>query len=685
MAPLDRVWTCITYVLSYFTFSATEEFGQTPVLPSVVPSRTQSFGSYPSFIPPGGRVGEGDGKGFTCEYPALVGYRSCSTPENRTCWLKNDQTGHEYNLWTNYEDTNQTPFGIHRTYYLNVTDHWLNADGLNFTEAKLFNKTYPGPWIEGCWGDNITIIVKNELKHNGTSIHWHGIRQWLTMHMDGVNGVTQCPIAPGDSFNYTFRAMQYGSAWYHSHYSVQYADGALGPLTLHGPSSNAYDEAKTPLLMTDWGHNSAFSAMYPGGPGLIKPSILLNGKGNITRTNHTWTPKLKVPDAYNITFDNSVVPIEKGLSRSKRYLMRIINTSFDSTFVFSIDNHKLTVVGADFVPIHHYTTTSILVGIGQRYHVIVEANDTIPETQGNYWIRTWKANCFLFNSSSVDPGYERTGILRYNAKSEANPTSASKAWPDISFNCSDEPYDLLKPIIPWTVGHASNPKPGNIGELFSVERNRKPADTMFPFAYFSMGGDGSVDDFVPMRVDYGNPTFVNLNNTARWNPQWVVVTENYTDGSWVYMVIKGKKVDGSNGAHPIHLHGHDFAILQQKEGAKWPNEIKLKFDNPPRRDVVLLPTNGYIVIAFKTDNPGAWLVHCHIADHAGTGLAMQIMERQTDAANIWPSPKTSHALNVTKQGCINWNKWWSNCTNWWPGEGKGCELGELEASPDSGI
>jgi FtsP/CotA-like multicopper oxidase with cupredoxin domain len=50
------------------------------------------------------------------------------------------------------------------------------------------------------------------------------------MHMDGVNGVTQCPTAPGDSFNYTFRAMQYGSAWYHSHYSAQYADGAAGPL-----------------------------------------------------------------------------------------------------------------------------------------------------------------------------------------------------------------------------------------------------------------------------------------------------------------------------------------------------------------------------------------------------------------------------------------------------------------------
>lgn len=50
------------------------------------------------------------------------------------------------------------------------------------------------------------------------------------MHMDGVNGVTQCPIAPGDKFNYTFRALQYGSSWYHSHYSVQYADGTAGPL-----------------------------------------------------------------------------------------------------------------------------------------------------------------------------------------------------------------------------------------------------------------------------------------------------------------------------------------------------------------------------------------------------------------------------------------------------------------------
>lgn len=79
-------------------------------------------------------------------------------------------------------------------------------------------------------GQTLNITVVNNLKENGTSIHWHGIRQNGTMDMDGVNGITQCAIAPGSSFTYSFKAVQYGTSWYHSHYSVQYADGLQGPL-----------------------------------------------------------------------------------------------------------------------------------------------------------------------------------------------------------------------------------------------------------------------------------------------------------------------------------------------------------------------------------------------------------------------------------------------------------------------
>lgn len=72
-----------------------------------------------------------------------------------------------------------------------------------------------------------------------------------------------------------------------------------------------------------------------------------------------------------------------ALGRAKRYILGLINTSFDSTFVFSIDNHNLTIVGTDFVPIHNYTNTSVLVEIGQRYHVIVEAKP-IPHGRVNH-------------------------------------------------------------------------------------------------------------------------------------------------------------------------------------------------------------------------------------------------------------------------------------------------------------
>ena len=131
---------------------------------------------------------------------------------------------------------------------------------------------------------HIEITVTNKLAFNGTSVHWHGIRQWLTSHQDGVNGITQCPIAPGDSFTYKFRAMQYGSSWYHSHYSLQYGDGLLGPMTIYGPSTANYDsnEAFKPILMTDWSHRSVFEdwpLMLETGIAPEMTNILLNGRG----------------------------------------------------------------------------------------------------------------------------------------------------------------------------------------------------------------------------------------------------------------------------------------------------------------------------------------------------------------------------------------------------------------------
>ena len=142
-------WTSVTYVANIFTFSSLtghNSVDQAPLLSSSSVATYQEQ-NYPIFKPPGGKPEDN----FTCEYPSMIGFRSCSTPENRGCWLTDNYTTYDIN--TNYEYVNQTPVGVERKYELDVTNGSINADGMSFSEAKLFNGTYPGPWIQACWGD----------------------------------------------------------------------------------------------------------------------------------------------------------------------------------------------------------------------------------------------------------------------------------------------------------------------------------------------------------------------------------------------------------------------------------------------------------------------------------------------------------------------------------------------------
>ena len=344
--------------------------------------------------------------------------------------------------------------------------------------------------------------------------------------MDGVNGITQCPIAPGDYFEYRFNVTQYGSSWYHSHYSVQYADGAVGPMTIHGPSSDEWDEPiNPPLIMTGWGHNSALDAVS-NRSGLLYPDILLNGRGNITKFNGI-NGTTKIQDPYTITFQKP-----RSGNAIKKYLLTIINTSFETTFVFSIDNHNLTIISADFVPITPYKGSSLLVGIGQRYSVIVEANpivgvdgsNPLPK-DGNFWIRTQESVCF----DKLPPlaGYERTGILRYDEISKAMPTS--QPWSNISLDCSDEEYSNLHPIVQWQVPEKpANHNGSDDGEEFIISPF-VPDKSSYPLASFSLE-KGEL--FNPIRVNYTNPSFLRLTDKT-WPKIERVVLENYTDDSWV--------------------------------------------------------------------------------------------------------------------------------------------------------
>lgn len=138
------------------------------------------------------------------------------TPLTRACWSSG------FSIATDF-DTKWPVTGNTRTYHLTITNGTAAPDGVPRSPTFLINEKYMGPTIYADWGDEIVVAVENQLRDNGTGIHWHGMRQWLTGFEDGVPGLTECPLAPGKSRVYRWRATQFGTSWYHSHIVSRFA------------------------------------------------------------------------------------------------------------------------------------------------------------------------------------------------------------------------------------------------------------------------------------------------------------------------------------------------------------------------------------------------------------------------------------------------------------------------------
>jgi FtsP/CotA-like multicopper oxidase with cupredoxin domain len=348
---------------------------------------------------------------------------SCeNTPTSRSCW---GQYNTNTNYYTTIPDTGNTV-----EVWLSVQEGTCNQDGYK-RPCMTFNGTMPGPAIIANWGDDLVIHVTNTMQSNGTTIHWHGVRQLNSVEYDGVAGVTQCPIRPGETFTYNFKVTQYGTSWYHSHFSLQYSDGLFGPLIFNGPATSDYDEDLGALFLQDWSHTSTFAdwgSKEKFGMTQSLSNLLINGIN---------------------TFDCSTVSDPKCVGGGKKfqtvfqpgknYLIRLINIAIDSQFQFSIDGHKLKVIANDFVPIEPYDTDSVVVNVGERYDVVVEAN----ATSGDYWLRGgWVTACKGVANDHPD---DMTGIVRYDAASTSDPTSMSTV--KAPNTCSDEPQASLVPYL----------------------------------------------------------------------------------------------------------------------------------------------------------------------------------------------------------------------------------------------
>jgi FtsP/CotA-like multicopper oxidase with cupredoxin domain len=332
--------------------------------------------------------------------------------------------------------------GVTRQYDFTLSYRDIRPDGV-LRSGLVVNGGFPGPTIEANWGDWIQVTVHNALNNEGATLHWHGLSQAGTQFMDGIPSVGQCPISPGESFVYKFRADAYGTTWYHSHYSAQYSGGALGAMIIHGPNDTPecadYDVDIGPVMVGDWYHDSYYNLVTQAmdtttGLPPASNNNLVNGKGNYPCENTTLSC---TPNAGLSKFK-----FEAG----KKYRLRLINPSSEATQKISIDGHKFTVIAQDFVPVVPYETELITLAVAQRSDVIVEA---VGSSTGSYWFRSTlgvgPTGCSLPDGISPNA----MAVIYYeDADPNTIPTTTSDIPQSEIFTCANDPLTSTVPLFP---------------------------------------------------------------------------------------------------------------------------------------------------------------------------------------------------------------------------------------------
>ncbi|KAH0465256.1 hypothetical protein IEQ34_005359 [Dendrobium chrysotoxum] len=512
------------------------------------------------------------------------------------------------------------------------------------------NGKYPGPTIKAHEGDSVAIHVINESPYNIT-IHWHGIFQRMTPWADGPNFITQCSIQPGNSYTYKFNVIgQEGTLWWHAHVSVLRAT-VYGALIIHPrvggvgfPFPKPYKEAT--ILLGEWWKADVVglqnAALASGGAFNISDAFTINGRpGDLYRCSNKHTHKVEV---------------EQG----KTYLLRIINAALNSQFFFKIANHRLTVVGADAAYTTPFSTDVITIAPGQTIDALLHAN----APPANYYMA---AIAYASAPPSISPFDNTTTVATLTYK-QSPPSSSSSPplMPSLpAFN--DTPtahhfYSNLTALHPNSVplqidqhmfiafGLGLTPCSANQplcqGRALSASMNNIsfsfPTTVSMLEAHFRRIRGVYTKDF-PNRplvaYDFSNPSVNNVGSFQLTDKGTKVKRLKYN--STVEIVLQNTAVLAAEN-HPLHLHGYNFYVVAQGFGNYKKKEAVKKYNlvNPQERNTIAVPVGGWAVIRFRADNPGIWIMHCHLDGHLSLGLAMalEVGNGPTPSTTVPPPP-----------------------------------------------
>jgi CopA family copper-resistance protein len=541
--------------------------------------------------------------------------------------------------------------------------------------AIAVNGQIPMPTLTFTEGDIAEIYVHNELNED-TSLHWHGL--FLPNKEDGVPNLTQMPIKPHTTHKYTFPIIQHGTHWYHSHTGLQEQIGMYGSFVMNKKSDDptfrkGIDDLPTvPIILSEWTdlkpenvhrmlHNATDWFAIQKGTTQSYSEAIKAGHFK-TKVANEWK-RMNAMDVSDVYYNKFLIngKSESQLSQFKagdKVRLRISNGGASTYFWLNYAGGKITVVASDGNDVEPVEVDRLIVAVSETYDVVV----TIPaeKTAFEFLVtsedRTKSASLYL--GDGIKQLISPLPKLKYfeGMKMMNGMMKMNGDLDDMGMQMSLNQMDMNVVMYPEITGPAtikgkaqkesgmdhsshdmgkmkmddSSPKMDNMkmteddynsNELSEITTLnyamlKSPTKTTLPTPPSGAGG------IKELRFELSG----NMNRYV-WSLDNKVVSE--TDK---ILIKKGENVrivlfNGSMMRHPMHLHGHDFRVLNGKEAYA------------PLKNIIDIMPMETDTIEFNANVKGDWFFHCHILYHMMAGMGRVFSYENQEPNPLIPNPK----------------------------------------------
>lgn len=531
-------------------------------------------------------------------------------------------------------------------YDLYVKDTIINFTG-KAKRAIAVNGQIPMPTLTFTEGDTAEIYVHNEMNEE-TSLHWHGL--FLPNKEDGVPNLTQMPIKPHTTHIYRFPIIQNGTHWYHSHSGLQEQIGMYGNFVMLKKTNDptfrkGIDDLPTvPIVLSEWTnikpeniHRMLHNANdYPA---LKKNAVQSYGEaikvGHFkTKLKNEWKRMLAM-DVSDVYYDKilmngkpstDLTRIEgKQLKGGDKVRLRISNGGASSYFWLTYAGGKITVVANDGNDVEPVEVDRLIIAVSETYDVVVTipAENTAFEFLATTEDRTNSASYYIGNGIKqlVSPQPR----LKYfeGMKMMNDMMKMNGDLDDMGMNMSLNQMDMNVVMYPEITGDAK-PKQDD------KDPNRYNANALADIVTLNYAMLRSpINTALPKDAPVKELKFTLTGNMNRY--VWSLDNKVVSEADKI-LIKKGENIriviyNNSMMRHPMHLHGHDFRLLNGQG------------DNAPLKNIVDIMPMETDTLEFNANVEGDWFFHCHILYHMMSGMG-RVFTYENQAANpLIPNPK----------------------------------------------